>query len=286
MQDITLRPPTPEDVPELGRICFEAFKDVSEKHGFESDFTSLEMTRTIIGSIVRDESQYGVAASVDGQLAASNYIFHSDEAAGVGPVNVDPTRQGIGLGRLIMEDVMAHARESGLEMIRLVQDAFNVVSISLYASFGFDTKAPIGVLALAPGLAPDERIRPLGPDDADAADTLCRSIYGISRRNELAGRSAWGIPTLGIFRGGALRGYLSPAIIGHGVAETEDDMLALMREASRLSPEQPRVVCPLTSGELFRRALADGHQLVKIMNLMAVGPYKEPTGVWMPSVAF
>ena len=286
MPKIELRRPTPEDAAELGLICFEAFKDVSESHGFKSDFTSIEMAQGIVGGMIRDETVYGTAAIVDGKLAGSNFVFRSDEAAGIGPVSVDPSLQGLGLGRRVMEDVLRYSAESGFEMLRLVQDAFNMVSMSLYASLGFDARAPIGLLQLNPGTTPDDRIRILTPDEAGAADDLCRTIYHISRRNELAHRARTGSPTLGIFRGGSLRGYLCPGLIGHGVAETEDDMLALMREAGRLTPGPTGAICPLTEGNLFRRALADGHRLSKIMNLMTIGPYQEPDGVWIPSVGF
>ena len=286
MPDIELRPPTPADAPELGRICFDAFKDVSESHGFESDFTSVEMAQNIVAGMVRDETVYGTAALVDGQLAGSNFVFKSDDAAGVGPVSVDPSRQGLGLGRRVMEDVLRYSSDSGFEMVRLVQDGFNMVSMSLYASLGFDTKAPLGLIRLNGDANPDDRIRYLTPGEAGAADDLCRAIYRISRKNELANRTALGMPALGIFRGGTLRGYLSPGLIGHGVAQSEGDMLALIREAGRLSSGGTSVICPLTEGGLFRGALADGHRLVKIMNLMTLGPYEEPDGVWIPSVGF
>jgi predicted N-acetyltransferase YhbS len=285
MPEIALRPPTPADTGELGRICYEAFKDVSEAHGFESDFTSVEMAQGIIGGMVRNETVYGTAALVDGKLAGSNFVFKADDAAGIGPVNVDPARQGLGLGRRVMEDVLRYCEDSGFEMVRLVQDAFNMVSMSLYASLGFDTKAPLGLMRLAEGAPTDDRIRLLPEDEMGAADDLCLAIYRISRRNELANRAAIGMPPLGIYRGGALRGYLCPGMIGHGVAETEEDMLALMRQAGRIAGPSS-VICPLTEGSLFRRALADGHRLVKIMNLMTLGPYEEPQGVWIPSVGF
>jgi hypothetical protein len=43
---------------------------------------------------------------------------------------------------------------------------------------------------------------------------------------------------------------------------------------------------PMRSGELYRRALAAGHRNRKVMNLMALGPYDDPQGTWVPSVLF
>jgi len=45
-----------------------------------------------------------------------------------------------------MQGVLAHADRSGMTQVRLLQDAFNTKSISLYASLGFEARVPIGLL--------------------------------------------------------------------------------------------------------------------------------------------
>ena len=42
---------------------------------------------------------------------------------------------------------------------------------------------------------------------------------------------------------------------------------------------------PLRTG-LFRWCLGEGLRLVKPMNLMALGEYREPSGAWLPSVLY
>jgi hypothetical protein len=59
-----------------------------------------------------------------------------------------------------------------------------------------------------------------------------------------------------------------------------------MGEAARLAPFPISQFIPLTSGSLMRKALAQGHRLRKMMNLMALGPYEEPEGVWVPSILY
>jgi hypothetical protein len=125
--------------------------------------------------------------------------------------------------------------------------------------------------------------------DHEAADELCRNIYKVRRCNDLPSATRFGGTALVIERGGRLRGYIAPSIVGHAVAETNDDMLALMAEAARYAADGPlplSMICPLTEGGLFRHALADGHRLKKMMNLMALGPYEEPEGAWLPSVLY
>jgi GNAT superfamily N-acetyltransferase len=286
---VTLEAPTPGDATELGRICYEAFKNIAESHGFENDFPSAEFAAAVVGGSIVAEDIYSVCARLEGALAGSNFLTLHDEVGGVGPVSVDPPKQGHGIGRLMMEDLLNHAKADGIERVRLVQDAFNVTSMSLYASVGFDTKHPLGLLELKPANHADENIRPMLDSDLDTCADLCRNVYKVSRRNDIPGATRFGGTSLVIERGGRLRGYIAPSIIGHAVAETNDDLLALMGEAARYVADGPlplRMLCPLTEGGLFRGALAAGHRLKKMMNLMTLGPYEEPEGAWLPSVLY
>ena len=69
MPEIMLERPQAQHAHELGRICFEAFKDISEKHGFLSDFHSLDFAQSVISSSIANESNFSVAAIVDGRPA-------------------------------------------------------------------------------------------------------------------------------------------------------------------------------------------------------------------------
>jgi hypothetical protein len=184
-----------------------------------------------------------------------------------------------------MQDVLRHARESGIERVRLMQDAFNMASLSLYASLGFDTKAPAALLEPAP--AADPHSRRLEDADLDTVEELSRRIYRVSRRNDVAGHIGGPFPPFVRERGGRIVGYLVGGMVGHGVAETEGDMAALiLHAASEMPPNLRRSFCPLIHGGLYRRLLAAGCRTRKVMNLMAFGPYEEPDGIWVPSVGF
>jgi len=110
--------------------------------------------------------------------------------------------------------------------------------------------------------------------DIEALDALCQKNYKTSRRNELAAAVRSGLSPVLRERGGKFSGYLIPGIFGHGVAETPDDAVALATQAARLIPhERARSLCPLDDGPLFRAFLKAGCRTVKMMNLMALGPY-------------
>lgn len=281
---IELRQPRAEDVPELGRICYEAFKDIHDRHGFPTDFPNVDFAQRVIGGAVQDETIYSIAAFEDGAPKGSNFIGLRDDVGGIGPVSVDVSSQGQGIGRRLMEDAIAHARAQGYEMIRLCQDSFNLQSLALYAALGFDTKEPIALLELSGEQPVDAAIRPATVDDLDAMDELCRSIYRVSRKGACAALIERGFPAFVLDRG-HIAGYLVGTLAGHGVAESDDDMLALLAGLGATVPEAQAFVA-IRQGELYRRALAAGHRNRKLMNLMALGPYEEPRGTYCPSVIF
>jgi GNAT superfamily N-acetyltransferase len=284
---LELVPARPEHVSELGRICYEAFKDISDKHHFPSDFQSVALGRMIIGMLTASEDVYGVAAIVDGQPAGSNFLLTSDEVGGLGPITVEVSAQGDGVGRALMQDVIDHAKEAGVERVRLLQDSFNMTSLALYASLGFDTKHPVALMQPAPNEQPDDSVRLVTDADLDAIEELSRRIYKVSRRNETGANIRGPFRPFLRERAGRVVGYCSLGMPGHGVAETEDDLLALVREAARQTPPDfHRVLCPLTEGRLYRSFLSAGFRNIKVMNLMALGPYEESDGVWVPSVLY
>jgi GNAT superfamily N-acetyltransferase len=282
------RPVSPDLVPELGRICYQAFKDISDRHGFPSDFPSESLATTIIGSLVHGEEVYGVAAFVDGRPAGSGFLSTPDEVGSVGPVSVDVGQQGAGIGRMMMADLLEYAGGSGIEMVRLMQDSFNMMSLALYASLGFETKAPCALMEPPSDSRPDASIRAVTGDDLPVIEQLSRELYKVSRRNEVARFLERGpFRPLIRERKGSPVGYFVLGLAGHGVAYTEADAVALVLEAARQSPPQlRRFLCPLIKGSLYRRLLAAGCRNVKVMNLMVMGPYQQPEGSWLPSVGY
>ena len=125
----------------------------------------------------------------------------SDEVGGVGPITIEVPLQGRGIGRALMQAVLDHARETNTQMVRLVQDSFNLTSLSLYASVGFDVKAPLILMQPQAAAQPDPTVRPMTKDDLPAVEELSRRIYKVSRRNEVEGFAA----NVSRFRAGAAR---------------------------------------------------------------------------------
>ncbi|HUF53695.1 MAG TPA: GNAT family N-acetyltransferase [Dehalococcoidia bacterium] len=278
-------PVAPEHVEKLGDICYRAFHGIASSHGFPTDFTSPQMASMIIGSMVRSEQSYCIAAASDGALAGSNFLTTNDEVGAVGPVSVAPDLQGRGIGRLLMQNLLDYARDAGIERVRLMQDSFNMQSLALYASFGFDTRAPCALMIPAPQPSGDVRLATKG--DLDAIEALSRDIYRVSRRNEAEQHIGGPMPPHVCEKAGRIIAYFIPGMVGHGAGETEEALVeTVLASVVDMLPEMQRVFCPLIEGDLYRRLLAAGCANRKVMNLMSLGPYEAPAGPWLPSVGF
>ena len=91
---IELIPAVARHVSELGRICFEAFKEVQDRGCGTRDFPTVDIARQVMGMLVQRGDFYSVSALDDGQVVGSNFLSLMDPVAGVGPITVDPSYQG------------------------------------------------------------------------------------------------------------------------------------------------------------------------------------------------
>lgn len=276
-----------QHVGEMGRICYEAFKDIHDRHHFPLDLPSAALARQVLGMMVSRSDFYSVVALLDGQVVGSNFLSLSDPVAGIGPITVEPCHQGKNIGLALMKDVVDHGRRRGIERIRLLQETMNVASLSLYASMGFDSRAEVAYLQAAAAPAEDPSVRPVTDQDLRATEQLAADIYQASRRNEVAAAIRYGFSPLLRQRDGRVTGYLIPGLFGHGVAESEDDACAMVGEmARRLPPQEARFFCPVDQANFFRAVLKMGCRSIKVFTLMTLGPYEPPRQVWMPSVLY
>lgn len=282
--------PTPEHVPALSEILFRAFKDLFDRHGLPLDIPSVEFAAMAMNMFITRPDFYGVAARVDGEIVGSNFTSLTDAVAGVGPITVKTGLQSKGVGRALMQNVVDYALAHHGPQVRLVQDAINMVSLSLYTSIGFDVREPLVLLTMPRGNG-DASVRRVTPNDLDACDELCRRIYKVSRKNELAGCVAHGeamalIPFLRE-RSGRIVGCVVPGFFGFGVAETNDDLLAILTTAvPQLPPGNPNFLCPSRNADLYRRCLKSGSRAIRALHLMSIGPYGSPDGAWFPSITY
>ena len=283
-----IRVATPADARACGHIIYEAFQDVAEQHGFSPDFPSLETATQLAQSLIAHPSIFGVVAEENGRVVGSNFLAEGDAIRGVGPITVAPGLQGVGVGRRLMAAVLDRA--NGAAGIRLLQDAFNMRSVSLYAALGFEAREPVLVMTGRPLSKPvsGTTVRRMTEQDLDACNALCDRIHGFSRASELADAVRLLAPVL-VERDGRVTAYLTAPtfwLANHGVAETEDDMKALILGAAAAHAEPFSFLLPIRQASLFRWCLGQGLKAAKPMTLMTIGEYRTPEGSYIPSVFY
>jgi ribosomal protein S18 acetylase RimI-like enzyme len=287
---LALREIEAADGGECARIMYEAFARLHDYHHFPRDFPTLEAATQLATNFIEHPDIWGVVAETNGRIVGSNFLDQRGPITGVGPITVDPETQGRGVGRRLMEAVME--RGAGARGIRLFQDTFNMQSLSLYASLGFEVKELAVVMSGTAKSGPPagSEVRPLEERDLDECEQLCLKVHGFERTNELrdALRAPVFAPSVAI-RAGRITAYATTLIFfpaAYAVAETEDDMRALIAGAVTAGDQPASFLLPTRQAGLFRWCLSEGLRAVKPMTYMSVGEYAEPKGCWIPSVLY
>ena len=283
---ITIRTAKPEDAPECGRICYEAFTQINGRHGFPPDFPGPDLATRILSMMFSHPGFYTVVAELQGRIVGSNCLDERTPIAGVGPVTVDPGVQNQAIGRRLMQAVLDRAAEKRFAGVRLLQAAFHNRSLSLYAKLGFDVREFLSVMQGPPINKPLDgyRVRAAVNSDLEDCNRLCRSVHGHDRGGELIDAIREGTAVIAE-RGGCIAAYATAiGFLGHAVGETNPDLQALIASASAFLG--PGIIVPTRNAELFRWCLRSGLKVVEPMTLMTVGLYNEPAGAYLPSILY
>ena len=284
---LRIRSANVDDARECGRILYEAFKSIADQHNFPPDFPSVEAATGTANMLLSHPGFYGVVAELDNKVAGSNFMDERSEIAGIGPVSVDPVVMNRTIGRQLMQAVMDRATEQHFAGVRLVQIAWHYRSLALYTKLGFDTRETLSALqGPALGLSiPGYNVRPARSEDIVACNDICRRVHGHDRLGDLLDAVQWTSANV-VERQGRITGYSTG--IGwfhHAVAESNDDLKALIASAAAFAG--PGFFVPSRNGELFRWCLNHGLKVVTQGTLMTIGLYNEPTnGVYLPSILY
>jgi GNAT superfamily N-acetyltransferase len=287
---VRLRPIKPDDRDAAAGIVYAAFAGIHDHHRFPRDFPTLEAATDLVGVFISHPLIWGVVAELDGRIIGSNFLDERGPVRGVGPITVDPDAQAAGVGRRLMQAVIE--RGAGAAGIRLLQDSFNTASLALYASLGFEVTEPIALMGgtARATLPVDVEVRPLAHTDLEACEQLSLSVHGFERTNELRDAlQAPGLRPMAAIRDGRLVAYattLSFFPAAYAIAESEEDMAALIAGALAAGDAAASFLLPTRQHELFRWCLQAGLRVVKPMTYMTIGQHRDPSGAWIPSVLY
>lgn len=283
---IRIREATPDDANECGRICHDAFAAIAEYHRFPPDFPTVDIAIGAVSGLIAHPGFFGVVAEDDGQILGSNFLDERSMIRGVGPITVDPDVQNRRIGLALMDAVLQRGAQHHAPGVRLLQSAYHNRSMCLYAKLGFDVREPFAVMQGKPlGLkVPGAAVRPATDADAQACDAVCVRVHGHDRGGEVRDAIAQGTAMV-VERNDRITGYTTGvALFGHSIAETNDDLMALIGAAEEFGG--PGFLVPMRNTELLRWCLAHGLRVVSMMNLMTIGLYQEPRGAFLASVLY
>jgi predicted N-acetyltransferase YhbS len=281
-----VRRATPADAEVCGRICFEAFGALADKHNFARDVPAPEVGTAILSAMFSHPGFFCVVAERDQKIIGSNCLDERGTIAGVGPITIDPGTQDRHVGRQLMQAVMTRAAERKSAGVRLVQAAYHNRSLSLYAKLGFVVREPLTCMQ-GPAMqktVPGYDVRPARQSDLAACNDLCLKVHGHDRGGELSDAIQQGTAVVAE-SDGAIRAYASAiAFSGHAVGAGNEDLQALLAAAAEF--QGPGILVPTRNASLFRWCLESGLRVVQPMTLMTVGLYNEPAGAYLPSILF
>ena len=281
-----IRRATREDIEVCGEICYRAFGDLADEHGFPHEFPSLEAANSVVSSVVTTAGVYGIVAEINGRVAGSNFMDERSPIAGIGPISVDPDVQNSGAGRAMMQHMLERVAANRMPGVRLVQTAYHNRSLCLYAKLGFEIREPLSVMIGEPikESLPGYKVRAATDADLETCNALCVAVHGHDRAGELRGAIADGSAAV-VEHLGRITGYATAiGYGGHAVGESNEELKALISAATEFHGCGPLI--PSRNGELLRWCLGKGLRLMQQMTLMSVGLYNEPRFPFIPSILF
>ena len=244
------------------------------------------MAIDLLSQLTAEHGFYGVVAERDGRVVGSNFVDERSSIVGLGPITVDPAAQNQGVGAALMQHMIDRTARNQAAGLRLVQSGYHLRSLCLYTKLGFAVREHLANLQGPPiGInIPGCIVRPAIRSDATTCDLLCRAVHGHDRGRELRDAVGQGAASV-VERNGRITGYTTQiAFFGHAVAETNDDLKALIAAARSFAG--PGFLLPSRNTELFQWCLAHGLKMVQATTLMTIGLYNEPRGAYLPSVLF
>jgi predicted N-acetyltransferase YhbS len=285
--DIELRRGAPADSDKCGQICFEAFKVLADRHSFPQDFPSPQVASGLMSMLLTNPGFYGVVASRNNEIVGSNFMDERSSIVGIGPISVAVSAQNQGVGRCLMEHLLARAAERQVSGVRLVQAGYNNQSLCLYTKLGFRVREPLSLMTGPPPrferLAGYD-VRRAQEEDLESCNYLCRKLHGHDRSGEVKDAILERAATV-IVRHGRVTGYAtSIGFFAHAIGETNEDLMALIGAAPAITG--PGILVPTRNHALLSWCLENGLGLVFQMTLMSIGLYSDPSGAYLPSVLY
>jgi predicted N-acetyltransferase YhbS len=287
---LTIRSIEQADAEICGKIGFQAHKAISSAHGYPSEQPSVEFAVEMIKTLLANPYSQGYLAEQEGRILGSIFVhkFPPSPIAAIGPLTVDPSAEGGGVGRALMEATLIEAHKRDYNQVRLIQSPSHLRSFALYIKCGFALREPLFLMQGSPSPSTLQKkydIRAAELRDISACNQICVSIHGFSRELELQHAIDQRVARVAIDSTDRISGYAAGiGLFGHAVAKTNEVLMALIANSSAILG--PGFFVPGRNSDLVRWLLDAGFRIAWPANLMTVGNYVEPLGPFLPSIAY
>jgi predicted N-acetyltransferase YhbS len=287
---LTIRPIQANDAEICGKIGYEAHKAISSAHGYPSEQPTEEHGIGLIRMLLGNPNSWGVLAKTgEGNVLGSIFLhkFPPSPVAVIGPLTVHPSAEG-GVGKALMDAALGQARKQGQDQVRLVQSPSHIRSFVLYTKCGFTLREPLFLMQgklLENRYHNDSIVRQVRDDrDISSCNELCRNVHGFAREGELRQAKDQGAAIM-VERNGQISGYAAGiGLFGHAVAKSNEDLKGLISSAQTILG--PGFFVPARNHELMNWLFENNFRIAWPANLMALGPYQEPSSPFLPSLAY
>lgn len=279
-----IRNMTKWDINPVGEILYEAFSSGASKHGYAPKMDRVEVGKSWAWAMLRYGSNELLIAEVENRIAGICCLSPRGDLGGVGPVVVNPSFQGYRIGSQLMDALLERAENQ--QSLRLIQEAFNPASFSLFYSHNF---MPVASLL---DLIRDEVIKhkfdrcsyvsELNAKDLDDIYIYDSPRSKSDRRKDLEYYAKWG--KIFVYRDKLqIRGYLvclpgsASVQLGPLLAEGEEEAKHLFKYALEVFEGRPCQTRLMARDYLLVKTLIEfGFKVYCLDNLMV-------RGTWRPS---
>jgi len=279
---IRVRPLRDTDVDAAAQILVGAFAQVYRQRGHTPPFPNVESAAWLCRSYLELDPDGCVIAESGDVAVGVGFVHLRGATASIGPIAAR-----LGGPRGAGQALMAHLSKltAGCTSVRLFQDGFNPDSFGLYARLGFVVRdvAPYLLAAeLIPAKVVPAEVRPARPEDRARIEDLDRRLIGADRSRDIEFLMGTGT-VLVLEHRRALDGFLflralpARAVVGPGVATSEEGLCALLDAATLALPGRSAVMrASAASPTVLRRAFDCGFRVDHLGNLMVAGPIRLP----------
>jgi GNAT superfamily N-acetyltransferase len=273
-----------DDLQICGKVMYDAFTEIAQRHNFPPDFPSPAVAEELLLNMLIAPAFDAFVAEEEGQILGSIFVSRRARVGGISVLTIHPKVQNRGIGRWLLQHGMGFLVKQGHTRQQIIQVGYHHRSLCLYAKSGFIASELLSTMTGKPIKigSPSRTVRKATDSDAHDCNALCKKVHGFDREQEVTYAIARGTATV-VESHGRITGYSTGVgFVGHGVGETNGDLKALIASADSIAG--PGILIPTGNGELFRWCLDNGLRVVQQMTLMDTHPSGAANGVYWPGI--